>query len=424
MLNYKDLLSVLKDALSILAILVPSVIALYKYTAYLHGRLSWREILKGIEVIHKKMNDDHYVPDLIICLGRSGSIVGSLLSGRFKDLIPIVTLNFEYNLNRPLPKENGKEYVRSEKLLNYCILRPRAQHVLLLGVDILTGSTMNAAIEELEKRRFADFRICSLFVFTDSGIRPKYYYKMVQKRPTYPWMVSPHWKSWSTVPGRSEVSKKNHFRRSTEKTDIDLFLIRHGKTTAENDVFCGDTDYELDSKGIKQAIYVGQKFEDDEILRIFHSPLARARSTATIIEQFVSNCELIEDKDIKEMSFGVWEGLSHKELKQTQAKVYSGWDTDSLNNLPEGFEDPLKVKERGIRFLKKVEDEFRNEESAKILAVMHQNIIRILLCVINRTDLSDYRSINILHGEIIHLNYNGNQWSLKEKITNHLTRTR
>lgn len=89
-----------------------------------------------------------------------------------------------------------------------------------------------------------------------------------------------------------------------------LYLMRHGETFWNKDKrLQGCSDIELNENGISLAKAVGEKLRDVEFHRAFTSPLVRAKKTAEFVlgDREVS---LVEDLRIREISFGVWEGLS------------------------------------------------------------------------------------------------------------------
>lgn len=406
--------TIAKDILSSLAIIVPAIAIAYRFMSEKFGRISWWEIKKGVKDLHEQMVRDDFSPKLIVCLGRSGSIVGAMLSGCFDNMIPIVTLNFQYTKDYPHSAKQGREHVRSEDLIDYCVLKPGIDGVLLLGVDILTGGTMAAAMEELKKRNIDDYSIACLYLHTNSKIMPRFFHKKKNIRPRYPWMTVPFWKSWSTVPGRVKKKRGTLQEVAETFTNVDLYLVRHGETLAGNEIFCGKTDYDLSTIGMEQASNAGQLFQGESVQRIYTSPLGRARNTAQIIQGFLPYSDLVEDNNLREMNFGEWENRSHSEIKAESPEVYQKWNQDPLNICPEGAESPYDILKRMKGFLNNVEKKFRARGEIKIIAVTHQNTMRILLSEIENTPLEYYRKINIKNGEVIHISFDGDSWSRKE----------
>lgn len=95
-----------------------------------------------------------------------------------------------------------------------------------------------------------------------------------------------------------------------------LYLMRHGETRWNKDMrLQGCADTELNEKGISLAKTVGEKLRGVEFHRAFTSPLIRAKQTAEYVLQD-RNIPLVEDNRIREISFGVWEGLSIRPGKE------------------------------------------------------------------------------------------------------------
>lgn len=87
-----------------------------------------------------------------------------------------------------------------------------------------------------------------------------------------------------------------------------LYIIRHGETPWNKlKKFQGQTDIELNEKGIELAKITGQGMKDIDFDLCFCSPLTRARQTASLILGD-RNTQIIIDERIKEIGFGDWEG--------------------------------------------------------------------------------------------------------------------
>jgi broad specificity phosphatase PhoE len=87
-----------------------------------------------------------------------------------------------------------------------------------------------------------------------------------------------------------------------------LYLVRHGQTEWNSTGRAqGHTDIPLDEVGRIQAFLVGRHFESLKVDQVITSDLQRSRDTASLIAD-ASGAELVEDKDLRERSFGDWEG--------------------------------------------------------------------------------------------------------------------
>ncbi len=94
------------------------------------------------------------------------------------------------------------------------------------------------------------------------------------------------------------------------------FIVRHGETDYnKQNRFQGAIDIPLNETGIAQARESAKKLRNKKIDLIITSPLIRARQTAEIIAK-ECGAEIIVENDIRERSFGEWDGMEHDEVKK------------------------------------------------------------------------------------------------------------
>jgi alpha-ribazole phosphatase len=92
-----------------------------------------------------------------------------------------------------------------------------------------------------------------------------------------------------------------------------LILIRHGETDFSGR-FCGQTDPDLNVRGEEQVRELLVAMTDVRIAAIFASDLMRARRTAEAVANRVQ-AELHLVPELREISFGDWEGLHWSEIE-------------------------------------------------------------------------------------------------------------
>lgn len=99
-----------------------------------------------------------------------------------------------------------------------------------------------------------------------------------------------------------------------------VYLIRHGETTGDvEDRYGGDYDDHLSEKGNLQAKELARKLKEKNIEVLFHSPLIRAKETASIVAS-VTNVPLLQVPDIKERNqYGVLTGKIKAHAQKTHA---------------------------------------------------------------------------------------------------------
>lgn len=116
-----------------------------------------------------------------------------------------------------------------------------------------------------------------------------------------------------------------------------IYLIRHTETEwNEQFRYIGRTDLPLSELGIQHADMMSKWFADVRLDAIYASPMVRARETAGAL---AADRELPVEKvnGLREIDFGVWEGLTHSEILERDRDNFNRWLTDPENQpIPEG----------------------------------------------------------------------------------------
>jgi broad specificity phosphatase PhoE len=108
-----------------------------------------------------------------------------------------------------------------------------------------------------------------------------------------------------------------------------LLLVRHGETEWNlQRRFQGRLDSPLTENGIAQAHAIGRlcaSLPNAALARIVASPLGRARRTAEIIVEHLSDApELALDERLRELSIGSWDGLTYRDIAMRSPKIFDG----------------------------------------------------------------------------------------------------
>jgi alpha-ribazole phosphatase/probable phosphoglycerate mutase len=154
----------------------------------------------------------------------------------------------------------------------------------------------------------------------------------------------------------------------------DLLLVRHAETDMAGR-FCGHFDPELNERGRHQLAGLVTALSEQAIRRVYTSDLRRARQTAEAIAKHFG-AELLVRRGLREIHFGLWEGLSWNEIEMRDPILAKNWAKEYPNSAaPEG--------ESFERFLARVRGEiaFLLGESMKspIAVVTHAGFIRAVL---------------------------------------------
>jgi len=169
---------------------------------------------------------------------------------------------------------------------------------------------------------------------------------------------------------------------------IKLTLIRHGETDfALSGKYCGFTDVKLNSNGITQAHKIAKRLEPVDFDRVYSSDLLRSFQTASIV---FDQSKIIKRTELREMNFGIIEGLSHQEALEQHREIYRKWLNDLTHFTMPGAENLIDLQSR----VKKFTDEIREiQEDSTIGVVTHAGPIKLVLCDVLGIDIKGFWKI-------------------------------
>jgi glucosyl-3-phosphoglycerate phosphatase len=112
--------------------------------------------------------------------------------------------------------------------------------------------------------------------------------------------------------------------------------------------FQGQTDIELDATGVTQAERAARLLAALRPTAIVSSDLRRAAATAAPLAR-LTGLEVSYDKDLRERSGGLWEGLNDQQIRERFPAEHAAWTP------PEG-ETSLAVAQRASAALERIAD--------------------------------------------------------------------
>ena len=164
-----------------------------------------------------------------------------------------------------------------------------------------------------------------------------------------------------------------------------LLFIRHG-TTYWNNLFRyqGHTDIELNEEGIEQARAVKNRLVQYQLDAIYSSDLSRAVQTAQIIAA-PHNLPIKTYSELREINFGVWEGLTYQDLEQRFPELLTTWlEAPHLLAIP-GGETFTEVQRRALKCICEI---VSIHPQGNIAVVTHGGTIAALICGLLNEPLS------------------------------------
>jgi alpha-ribazole phosphatase len=160
----------------------------------------------------------------------------------------------------------------------------------------------------------------------------------------------------------------------TKKTRI--YLIRHGQV-AGSEVFRynGQSNVQLTTKGLDQYRMLSERLKDKPISACYTSDLSRCVEGARIICSALG-ISPVPKKELRELSFGDWEGMTWTELEEKFPEAWQARLKDIVNYRVPGGENLLDLSERVMPVIEEIVEKHCGEE---VLVVGHGGINRIIL---------------------------------------------
>lgn len=184
-----------------------------------------------------------------------------------------------------------------------------------------------------------------------------------------------------------------------------IFLIRHGLTQWNLEKrYISFTDLNLIEEGIIQAKKVKARLERERVEKAYCSDSLRASNFSEIVFER----KIIEKRpELREMNFGIFEGLRYGEIMKKYPVIYRDWLKDPLNtDIPEG-EGLREFKKRILASFSKIISENRNKNLG---IVTHAGPIRIIITDILKTKNFWEVKIDLASIHLIESNDQENKW--------------
>jgi len=167
---------------------------------------------------------------------------------------------------------------------------------------------------------------------------------------------------------------------------VRLFIARHGQTRWNREGrLQGWKDAPLTDKGVEQAESLKERLSEEDIDVVYCSPLGRTKKTAEIILEG-RDLSIKEDKRIKEINMGKWEGTKGEEIKKIFPDLYFDfWERPHLYD-PISGESFHDLKERVVSFIEEI---LEKHEDENILIVSHGCASKLMIAYFEGRTLSE-----------------------------------
>lgn len=165
-----------------------------------------------------------------------------------------------------------------------------------------------------------------------------------------------------------------------------LILIRHGLTLWNaQKKYCGSTDIGISLKGKKQARRIKIGLKAEKVDTIYSSDRKRALQTARII---FGKAAIHKKTALREMNFGVFEGLTYHRIMQLYPEVYKKWLRNPFQaHIPNGEH----LKEARKRVSKAIKSIVLANPGRTAAVVCHGGVIGVLMtCILKSNNFWRY----------------------------------
>jgi len=181
---------------------------------------------------------------------------------------------------------------------------------------------------------------------------------------------------------------------------LTLYFSRHGETEANvAKRFQGHTiDTPLTERGLKQTRTIAKilkaRVDDPAKLKYVCSPLPRARLTMLLIRDHLGLApdDFKTDKRISEIDLGKWDGLTHKEARKLDPKLFDKREADKWNVRVPGGEDYADVADRAERWVRSLKKD--------TFAISHGAFTRILRGLFGGLDAAEMSALDEPQGVV------------------------
>jgi probable phosphoglycerate mutase len=171
-----------------------------------------------------------------------------------------------------------------------------------------------------------------------------------------------------------------------------LFLVRHGESEWNKlKKVQGQKDIPLTEKGIEQAKLIGKRLINEGIEKIYTSDLKRAYDTASIIGKML-NIEVIPSKELREINFGIWEGLTSDIIKSKFSKKHELWLKNPEMLKVEGAESILDLQLRAMNEINKI---ISDENIDNVLIVSHSATLKAIILGLLNMDIGYFKNMTL-----------------------------
>jgi hypoxanthine phosphoribosyltransferase len=164
-----------------------SAISIYLFAEEMRSRrrFGWKQVTKLVKDMLTDMRTRGYTPDLVLGVGRGGSILAGMLAGNLGH-VPLAVLDTVL--------EHPDGVSRVEFRFPNCCPTLDGKKVLIVVGELYSGEDLRHAIEFVRGRCPGDIKTASLLTHPAASVRPDFVGLQSAKPLTAPWRITDAYK--------------------------------------------------------------------------------------------------------------------------------------------------------------------------------------------------------------------------------------
>ena len=154
-----------------------------------------------------------------------------------------------------------------------------------------------------------------------------------------------------------------------------LYVVRHGATDwNQSGRIQGHMDIPLNETGRAQARLASIRLAVVRATALYSSDLRRAYETARIIGQ-ATGLGVVQTPGLREINFGVWQGLSSPQIREQDPDVYAARRANPYDVAPAGAETWRRFYDRALQA---VRDILAATAAQRVIVVTHSGVCTVI----------------------------------------------
>lgn len=155
-----------------------------------------------------------------------------------------------------------------------------------------------------------------------------------------------------------------------------IILVRHGECQGNREgLFRGRSDFPLNENGLIQAKELGTELRKFEPVKIFTSPLSRAKETARIISK-QCHIEIEICEEMNNIKLGLWEGKTKDFIARQYPEQWAIWLSEPEKLVLTGMETLDEVQQRARKGLNNI---IKNHAGDTVIIISHRAVLKPLI---------------------------------------------